>query len=128
MTPLKVWITRALSLFRRDRLDRELTDELDSHVQLHIDDNLRLGMSADEARRQALLKLGGVDQVTETYRGRRGLPLPGLPEFDGKSCGLGFCAGGTGDARWFGQGLGQGLGQVFGRAAALWRLRRDNQQ
>ena len=33
------------------------------------------GMSPDEARRQALIKLGGVEQTKERYRDRRGLPL-----------------------------------------------------
>jgi len=48
---------------------------LESHLQLHIEDNLRSGMSAQEARRQALLKLGGVEPTKEIYRERRGLPL-----------------------------------------------------
>jgi putative ABC transport system permease protein len=59
----------------RDRLERDMVQELDSHLQMHIDDNLRLGMSADEARREALVKLGGLEQVKETYRDRRGLPV-----------------------------------------------------
>src|SRR5262249_504566 len=50
-------------------------DELQSHLQLHIDDNIRAGMTPAEARRQALLALGGVVQVEEAYRDRRGLPL-----------------------------------------------------
>src|SRR5438093_12354200 len=56
------------------RRDREFADELASHLQMHIDDNMRSGMSADEARRRALLKLGGVEQTKEQYRDRRGLP------------------------------------------------------
>ena len=42
---------------------------------MHIEDNLRAGMSAEEARRGALLKLGGVEQMKESYRERCGLPL-----------------------------------------------------
>ena len=56
--------------FRRtgcDR-DRELAEELNGHLQLHIEDNLRNGMSAMEARRQALIKLGGVQQTIEQCR------------------------------------------------------------
>src|SRR5262249_40095632 len=49
-------------------------EELESHVQMHIDDNMRAGMSHDEARRQALIKLGGVDQTRERYRDRQRLP------------------------------------------------------
>ena len=59
----------------RDRLDRELADELEAHLEMHIDDNRRLGMSADEARRQALIKLGGMEQLKEEYRDRRDLPV-----------------------------------------------------
>src|SRR6266487_13658 len=70
----RAWLRRVLSLVRRDRLDRELAQELEAHLEMHIDDNRRLGMSADEARRQALIKLGGVEQVKERYRDRRGLP------------------------------------------------------
>jgi len=46
-----------------------------SHLQMHIEDNLRAGMSPAEAYRQALIKLGGVEQTKEIYRDRRGLPL-----------------------------------------------------
>ncbi|HJX97102.1 MAG TPA: ABC transporter permease, partial [Candidatus Acidoferrum sp.] len=55
--------------------ERELADEMESHLQLHMVDNLRLGMSPAEARREAIMKLGGIEQTKETYRARRGLPL-----------------------------------------------------
>ena len=42
---------------------------------LHIDDNLRAGMSAAEARRQALLKFGPVESMKERYRDRGGIPI-----------------------------------------------------
>ena len=41
---------------------------------MHIEDNVRAGMTPEEARRQALIKLGGVEQTKENYRDRRGLP------------------------------------------------------
>jgi hypothetical protein len=66
---------RLRSLFRRERLDRELNDELAAHLEMHVADNLRAGMSPDNARRDALLKLGGMEQTKESYRERRGLPL-----------------------------------------------------
>lgn len=66
---------RLLGLFRKQRRDAELATELESHLQLHIDDNLRAGMTAEAARRNALLKLGGVEQTKENYRERRGLPF-----------------------------------------------------
>src|SRR6202011_5488285 len=48
---------------------------MESHLHMHIEDNLRAGMSAAEARRQALIKLGGVEATKEIYRERRGLPV-----------------------------------------------------
>jgi len=62
-------------MFQRDRLDRELADELESHLSLHVDDNVRAGMTTEEARRHARLKLGGVAQVEQQYRHVRGVPL-----------------------------------------------------
>jgi len=61
-------LTRVSSLFRKDQLDRELSAELESHLQLHIEDNLRAGMSPAEARRIALIKLGGLQQTKESFR------------------------------------------------------------
>jgi len=46
-------------------------DELRAHIDAHVDDNIRAGMTPDEARRQALIALGGVDQVKEQVRDSR---------------------------------------------------------
>jgi len=75
MKLLRALFIRLAGLFRKDRRERELADEMESHLQMHIEDNLRTGMSAAEARRQAMIKLGGVEQTKELYRERRGLPL-----------------------------------------------------
>ncbi len=48
---------------------------MESHLQLHIEDNLRAGMSPAQARREAIMKLGGIEQTKENYRERRGLPI-----------------------------------------------------
>lgn len=74
MNRLRGWLSRLGGFFGRERRERELAAEMDSHLQLHIEDNLRAGMSTEEARRQALIKLGGVEQTKELYRDRRGLP------------------------------------------------------
>ena len=71
---LRAWLWRLGGLFGKQRRDRELADEMESHLQMHIEDNVRAGMSPEEARRQALIKLGGVEQTKESYRERRGLP------------------------------------------------------
>jgi putative ABC transport system permease protein len=75
MRLLRAWFLRLAELFHRERRDRELAEELESHLQMHIEDNLRSGMSPKEARRNALIKLGGVEQTKESYRDRRGFPV-----------------------------------------------------
>ncbi len=75
MRRLRTWLLRLGELLGRSRREREFDAELESHLQMHIEDNLRAGMSAVEARRQALIKLGGVEQTKENYRDRRGLPV-----------------------------------------------------
>jgi putative ABC transport system permease protein len=63
------------SLFRRDRLDRDIAAEMDAHLQMAIDENVRAGMTADEARRRALIQFGGQQQAKEAVREQRGLPF-----------------------------------------------------
>ena len=75
MRQIRAWILRLVGLFNGVEKDREFAAEIESHLQMHIDDNLRSGMTAGEARRQALIKLGGVESTKENYRDRRGVPL-----------------------------------------------------
>ncbi|MBZ5554468.1 MAG: permease prefix domain 1-containing protein [Acidobacteriia bacterium] len=72
MRQLRAWFRRLAGLFNKTRRDHELASELESHLQMHIEDNLRSGMIPAEARRQAILRLGGIEQVKERYRDRRG--------------------------------------------------------
>ena len=72
---LRGWLVRLLSMFHRARREREFAEELESHLALHMEDNLRAGMSPEEARRQVLIKLGGVTLTQERYREQRGLPM-----------------------------------------------------
>ncbi|MCA1817760.1 MAG: ABC transporter permease [Acidobacteria bacterium] len=71
---LRSFFVRAGSLFSRRARDRELAEELESHIQMHTDENVRAGMSPREARRQALVALGGVAQTEEECRRQSGLP------------------------------------------------------
>ena len=71
----RAWFQRLYGLFRKSKRDAELEAELHSHLQLHIEDNLRAGMTPESARREALMKLGGLEQTKENYRDRRGLPF-----------------------------------------------------
>ncbi|HJX97101.1 MAG TPA: permease prefix domain 1-containing protein, partial [Candidatus Acidoferrum sp.] len=75
MRRIRAWFFRIAGIFREESRDRELAAEMESHLQLHIEDNLRAGMSAEEARRQALIRLGGIEQTKEACRERRGLPM-----------------------------------------------------
>jgi hypothetical protein len=51
---LRAWTMRLLGVFGSRRAERELAAELDSHLQLHIDDNIRAGMTPVEARLSVL--------------------------------------------------------------------------
>jgi len=75
MRSIRSALLRLLGVFGRSRRDADLSSELNSHLQFHIDDNRRSGMTPDEARRQALLALGGVAQTTDVYRDRHSLPF-----------------------------------------------------
>src|SRR6266498_3528104 len=72
---LRGWLVRLFGLFHRARREREFAEELESHLAFHIEDNLRAGMSPEEARRRALIKLGGVTLTQERCREQRGLPM-----------------------------------------------------
>jgi predicted permease len=73
--PIRTLAARFLALFRRRSLDRDLEAELRSHVEMAIERNLGQGMGVGQARREALLGFGGLEQTKQTYRERRGLPF-----------------------------------------------------
>jgi macrolide transport system ATP-binding/permease protein len=75
MKMLRAWFARLAGMFSGERRESEVADELDSHLQMNIDDNLRAGMTQEEARRQAMLRLGGVEKTKQAYRERGTLPL-----------------------------------------------------
>ncbi|MGD0631273.1 MAG: permease prefix domain 1-containing protein, partial [Terracidiphilus sp.] len=64
----------ALRLFATRRSNDDFAAELESHLSLHIDDGIRSGLSPAEARRQALIRLGGAEQTRQAHRERRMLP------------------------------------------------------
>src|SRR5262245_50002655 len=72
MRGMRAFLLRLQGLFRSR--ERELAEEIDSHLDLHIAANMRAGMNPDEARRAAILKLGGIEQTKEIYREQSGLP------------------------------------------------------
>ena len=74
MSFLRACAVRLRNMFRKQNMERDFSEELNSHLEMHIADNLRAGMSSEEARRAALITLGGVEQTKENYRDRWGLP------------------------------------------------------
>src|SRR5271170_8310 len=71
----RAFLLRLRNFFYKSHYERELHDELSTHLQLHIEDNLRAGMTPDQARRDALLRLGGLEQAKERVRDQASLPF-----------------------------------------------------
>ena len=74
MRRIVAWVARFSGLFFNVRRDREFLDEIEAHLQMHIEDNIRRGMTNREAHREAMMKLGGMNTLTEQYRERSGVP------------------------------------------------------
>jgi macrolide transport system ATP-binding/permease protein len=68
MKQLRALISRICGLFRHEQHEQDHAAEIESHLQLHIEDMLRSGMSGEQARREAILKLGGVESTKQAYR------------------------------------------------------------
>jgi hypothetical protein len=66
-------LKRFSGMFRKR--DRDLDAEFESHLQMQIDENIRRGMSAEQARRAALIHAGGIESAREAYRDQKGLPV-----------------------------------------------------
>jgi hypothetical protein len=75
MRALRAWLLRLGASVTGRAKPGDVADELSSHLAFHIDDNLRAGMTPDEARRAAMLKLGGLAQTAESIHEQRGLPF-----------------------------------------------------
>lgn len=75
MRAVRAWFVRLGELLFRRRRDLELAAELETHLQMYVEDRIRGGATPEEARRQAVLVLGGVEQAKENYRDYRGLPV-----------------------------------------------------
>jgi len=73
----RLWVgaRRLAGSFSRSARDAELDEELRAHLDELVDENVRRGMTLEEARRAARREFGGVEQAREAYRDLRGLPL-----------------------------------------------------
>ncbi|WP_353064774.1 ABC transporter permease [Tunturibacter psychrotolerans] len=75
MKKLRAALRRFAGMFSRGRREEDFASELEGHLQMHIEDNMRAGMTAEEARRDALVKLGGMERTRQAYRERGTAPF-----------------------------------------------------
>jgi hypothetical protein len=68
-------LVRLAALMTRRRDENRLTEEVADHLALQTAENVRLGMSPEEARRQAILKFGAIQALRDDYRDERSLPF-----------------------------------------------------
>ncbi|MEN6533374.1 MAG: ABC transporter permease [Bryobacteraceae bacterium] len=69
----RTW-SRLTGNLARGRREAELAEEFESHVEMLVEENLRRGMTPEEARRAALIKFGGIESAKENYRDQRCYP------------------------------------------------------
>jgi predicted permease len=74
VTSLRQYLARILAFFQKTKLDSDLEAEVATHLDFAIEENLKQGMSPEEAGRRALIRFGGVQQVREHHRATRALP------------------------------------------------------
>lgn len=75
MRKMRALWKRMLGLLDHSRVEEEFSAELESHMAMDIDEGIREGLTPEEARRQALIRLGGEAQVRQAYRDRATVPL-----------------------------------------------------
>src|SRR5260370_42499974 len=71
----RIFMSRCTALFRRRTLDVDLDEELRTHIDLAIEENMKRGMSQEDARVAARRAFGGVTQTCEAFREQRSFPL-----------------------------------------------------
>jgi hypothetical protein len=64
--------SRLRAFFRKRPLDEDLAREIEAHIELATEENARRGMTRLEARRQALVRFGGIDLAKDQQREARG--------------------------------------------------------
>lgn len=75
MKVLRKFFRRLRGLLPDHIREHERAEEIEANLQLHVDDNLRLGMTPEQARREAMVKLGSLESAKEAYRDQTTLPL-----------------------------------------------------
>src|SRR5713101_5852030 len=72
---LRTFTSRLIGFSRKQRIERDLDSEVQSHLDMLIAENIRRGMTPEAARHAAKREFGGAEQTKEEYREQRGLPL-----------------------------------------------------
>ena len=72
---LRTLLSRVHGLFRRDALERRLEEEIQLHLELEVEKNHRRGLSSQEAHATARRAFGACEQMKESHREQRGLPM-----------------------------------------------------
>src|SRR5579859_5019306 len=75
MELIRTLLSRSISIFGEKKLDAALDEELRTHIDFATEENLKRGMSPQQARSEALRSFGGLTQTRETYRNQRGIPM-----------------------------------------------------
>ncbi len=75
MRTLRRFFKRLGAWAKAQQDEERLQAEIEEHIALQTNDNVRAGLAPAEARRQALLKFGPLESTKESYRDQRGLPL-----------------------------------------------------
>jgi predicted permease len=71
MKTLRATLLRLWASLNREKRERDMAEELESHLAMHIEDNVKAGFTPEEARRRALTQLGGMEFAREQYRAMR---------------------------------------------------------
>ena len=74
MGQVRAFVARFRGFFRARSIEDDFAAELESHIELHTENGMRAGLSRTEARRLALVRLGGAEQTRQSHRERRTLP------------------------------------------------------
>jgi len=72
---LRALLFRLFGFLAANRKDREFAEEIEAHLEMEIEEGIRSGMTPEQARRDALIRSGGLQQAKEALRDRRSLPL-----------------------------------------------------
>jgi predicted permease len=72
---MRLAIQRLRSSFPDAQHDQDLDAEMAAHVDLAVEENLMRGLSPEQARREALVRFGGIEQAKQRQRSARGLPM-----------------------------------------------------